>query len=75
METLQSAIAAMRPNCFFASVDLAEAYYSVPIFREHRKYFRFLHKGREVQFIGLVMGLSSSPRIFTKILKPVSFDL
>ena len=71
METLQSAIAAMRPNCFFASADLPEAYYSIPIFREHRTYFRFLYNGRKFQFTAIVMGLSSSPGIFTKILKPV----
>ena len=71
METQQSAIAAMRPYCFFASVDLDEAYYSIPIFKEHRKYFRFLQNRRKFQFTALVMGLSSSPRIFTKIIKPV----
>ena len=72
METLQSAVAAKHPNYFVASVDLKEAYYSILIFREHRKYFlNFLHNGRKFQFTALVIGLSGRPRIFTKILKPV----
>ena len=31
METLQSAIDAMRKNCWFCSCDLSEAFYSIPI--------------------------------------------
>ena len=36
-----------------------------------RKYFRFYWRGQKYQFTSLIMGLSSSPRCFTKILKPV----
>ena len=39
MESLQSAILAMRRNCYFGSVDLSEAFYSIPIRESHRKYF------------------------------------
>ena len=31
METLQSAITAMRQNCYFGSVDISDAYYTIPI--------------------------------------------
>ena len=71
METLQSAIDAMRKDCFFGSVDLAEAFYSLPIRKSDRKFFRFFHQGRKYQFTALIMGLTHSPRVFTKILKPV----
>lgn len=71
METLKAAIDAMRPNCFFGSVDLSEAFYSVPIKSQDRKYFRFIFKNQKYQFTSLVMGLATSPRVFTKILKPV----
>ena len=71
METLKSAVESMRHNCFFGSVDLADAYYSIPISEIDRRYFRFFHKDKKFQFTALVMGLTSSPRIFTKILKPV----
>jgi hypothetical protein len=42
METLQHAINAMHPGCWMGSVDLSEAYYSVPITKNDRKYFRSL---------------------------------
>ena len=35
METLQSAIDALRKNCYFGSVDLSEAFYSIPIREEN----------------------------------------
>ena len=54
-----------------ASVDLEDAYYSIPIAEEHRKLLMFQWKGKYSQFTCLPSGLSSTPRIFTKILKPV----
>ena len=73
METLKAAVDAMRPDCFFGSVDLSEAFYSVPIRYQDRKYFRFVFNDQKYQFTCLVMGLATSPRVFTKILKPI-FD-
>ena len=71
METLQSAINAMRKDCFFGSLDLSEAFYSVPIRESDRKFFRFWHKNQKYQFTALIMGLTHSPRVFTKLLRPV----
>lgn len=71
METLQSAIDSMRRNCYFGSVDLSEAFYSIPIRKADRKFFRFYFNGLKYQFTCLVMGLATAPRVFTKILKPV----
>ena len=36
MESLKHVISMMRPNCFMASVDLRDAYYSVPIHQDHQ---------------------------------------
>ena len=41
MENLKSASICMRPNCYTASIDLKDAYYSVSIDPNHRKYLRF----------------------------------
>lgn len=54
-----------------ASIDLKDAYYSVSVSESHRKYLRFIWKNQLFQFTCLPNGLSSAPRIFTKILKPV----
>ncbi len=71
METLQSVIALMRPGCYMASIDLRDAYYSVPIDIEYQKYLKFYWNGCLYQFTCLPNGLSSGPRLFTKIVKPI----
>ena len=61
----------MKQNCYMASVDLRDAYYSVPIDKEYQKFLRFSWRGKLVQFTCLPNGLSCASRLFTKILKPV----
>ena len=61
METLKSALALIKMNVC----------YSVRICPLHRKYLKFIWNGIKYQFTCLPNGLSSAPRIFTKILKPV----
>jgi hypothetical protein len=53
------------------SIDLREAYYSVSIAEEDRQYLRFIWRGVTYQYRCLPFGLTSAPRIFTKLLKPV----
>ena len=71
MDTLESAIKHMKPGCFMTCVDLQDAYYSIPMSSSFRKYLKFAWRGRLYQFRALPMGLTSSPCIFTKVLKPV----
>ena len=71
MDSLKSAISLMTPNCYMASIDLKDAYYSVPVKEEFQKFLKFQWKGHIFKFVCLPMGLTSSPRIFTKITKPV----
>ena len=40
MDTLKTAVAMVRPNCYMASIDLTDAYYSVPIKEPHQKYLK-----------------------------------
>lgn len=70
MDSLPHALQLMKPNCWMAVLDLKDAYYSVPIRTEDRKYLRFEHEGQLYEFVCLPNGLSSAPRIFTKLLKP-----
>ena len=53
-----------------ASLDLRDAYYSVPVSKEHRKYLKFRLRGCLYHYNCLPNGLSSAPRFFTKLLKP-----
>lgn len=70
MDTLATVIGLVTPNCYMASLDLKHAYYSIPIAEEQRKFLKFMWNGTLYEFRALPMGLTSSPRIFTKVMKP-----
>ena len=59
------------PNCYFASVDLKDAYYSVPIHGDYKKFLRFTWREVLYEFNCMPMGLACAPRLFTKLMKPV----
>lgn len=40
MDTFKSALKLVSQDCWFASVDLKDAYYSVPLHEDHRKFLR-----------------------------------
>lgn len=56
---------------WLAKLDLKDAYFTVPIFRDHQKYLRFAVDKIRYQFTCLPFGLSCAPWAFTKVLKPV----
>ena len=70
MESLNDAINLMTEGCFFGSIDLKDAYFSVNIREESRRFFRFRFNNILYQFIGLPQGYKDSPRIFTKVMLP-----
>ena len=71
MDTLKAAIKLMKPGCYMASIDLKDAYYTVAVHFDHQKYLKFIFEGTLYQYTCLPNGLSSAPRLFTKLLKPV----
>ncbi|XP_028394449.1 uncharacterized protein LOC114518643 [Dendronephthya gigantea] len=70
MDTLNSILKLIERNCFMASLDIKDAYYSVAVNQSDRKYLRFYWQGVLYQYTCLPNGLSSCPRTFTKVLKP-----
>ena len=52
-------------------IDLKAAYLTVPIWKNHQKYLRFLMKGSMLEFACLLFGLATTPRVFTNLMKPV----
>ena len=71
MENLKSTITLMSPKCYMATMDLKDAYYSLSLDKGKRKYLRFAWNNYLFQFTCLPNGLSSAPRILTKLMKPV----
>ena len=72
METPKSVLRSIRPGDWMVSLDLQDAYLQVPVYRDSRRYLRFVVKGRTYQFRVLCFGLTTAPQVFTRIMAPVS---
>ncbi len=70
MDSIHTITKLVTRNCFMATLDLKDAYYSIPINKEHQKFLRFKRKEKLYQFTCLPNGLSCAPQKFTKTLKP-----
>ena len=61
MQTLKTAIDNMTKDCYFCTIDLQEAFFSIPVCKRDRKYFRFFWHREKLQFTSLTMEYGSSP--------------
>ncbi|XP_041446204.1 uncharacterized protein adgrg1.L isoform X2 [Xenopus laevis] len=72
METMQSTIQALREQEEMVTLDLQNAYLHIPIRPCHQKVLRVAIRGstftEHLQFSALPFGISSTPRVFTKVL-------
>lgn len=68
MESLKSITEALQLGEYRASLDLKEAYLHVPFLPIHRLYLRFCVADQHFQYRALPFGLSTPPRVFTKVL-------
>ena len=75
MESLKQAIHMVKPNSYLASIDIKDAFYSVPIHESHKKYLKFMWVGVPYKFDAMPNGYVDAMRIFTKLLKPVFSSL
>ena len=71
MDSIQTITKLIEKDCYMAALDLKDAYYSIPVRKYDQKFLQFEWNSTRYQFTCLPNGLSSAPRIFTKILKPV----
>ena len=71
MESLKQALHMVRPNAFLASIDIKDAFYSVPIHKSHKKYLKFMWAANPHQFEAMPNGYKDAMRVFTKLMKPV----
>ena len=71
MDSLDYIISMIRPGDFFISIDISDAYYSVAMNILSTPYLTFKFLNILYQFMCLPQGLTSAPRIFTRILRVV----
>ena len=56
---------------WLVKIYLMDAYFSVPVSQEHRRFLCFQVEEKLYQFTGLPFGLASAQWVFTKTLKPI----
>ena len=71
MATVRTVAESIRQGDWAVSLDLKDAYLHVPILKKHRKFLSFAFKGQCYQFKVLPFGLSSAPRVFTKLTRVI----
>ena len=71
MDSLKSALNMTSKGCFMASIKLTDAYYSFTIENSLQNFFAFQFQGKFYKYACLPNALTSSPRIFTRIMKTV----
>ena len=71
MESLTDVFKTIRKDVWVASIDLKDAFFTVPVHISHRKHFKFEWFQNLYKFLGMPNGYSDSMRIFTKIRKSV----
>ena len=60
---------------YMFTLDLSDAYFSIPLAEDQRKFFRFIWKNQIYEFLVMPFGLTSAPFIFTKLTKPIMAHL
>ena len=71
INSLTTCLELMEPGCFMGSIDISNAFHTIPMHQEFTKYLKFKVGDTVYRYLVLPMGFRDSPRLFCKILKPV----
>ena len=71
MGNLKTVLSMVRKDCYMSSIDVSNAYCSIPVAICDQKYLMLQFAGQLYKFMCLPHGPTSAPRLFTKILEPV----
>lgn len=72
MQTNSSVLSAISQEDWMVLIDMKDAYFHIPIYRDSRKFLRFVFQDKVFQFRALCFGLSTAPQVFTRVLAPLS---
>lgn len=75
MLTHKALCRSIRPNDWFVTIDLSDAYFHIDIYPSHKKFLRFAYQGTAYEFQTLAFGLALAPRVFTKCVEAALFPL
>ena len=68
MESIQNVLNVIRKDAFMASIDLKDAFYSVPVVAHHQEYLKFF-ANEYLKFTCMSNGYGPAMRIFIKMTK------
>ena len=71
MESVKSIREWIQPNYFCIGLDLADAFLHIPFHDSSKKYLRFKWLRQLLEWQVIVFGLTCSPRVLTKVIKPI----
>ena len=71
MDNYHTIIALINRGDFFVSIDLTDAYHAIAMHPDFMRFLTFIFDNVYYQYTCLPQGLTSSPRIFTKVMKVV----
>ena len=71
MQSTETICSHLEKGLWVTSIDLTDAYYHNPVHQNFRKYMRFVVDQEVFQYKVMVMGLTTSPSLFTKVIKCV----
>ena len=71
MESILDVFKIIKKDVWMASVDLKDAFFTIPINEAYQKYFMFERLEKNYKFIAMLNGFSDAMRVFTKVSKPV----
>ena len=75
MLTLAQVLSALDPGDWMVALDLQDAYFHIPVLQSHRHYLRFKVGQEHFPFAMFPLGLTSAPRVFTKVMAVVAAHL
>ena len=75
MKNLVTLKSLLNKGDYMINLDLTDAYLTVPMHPDSRKFLRFLLGDKTYEFTAMPFGLNVAPRLFTKIMKPVVASL
>ena len=71
METLQDITPHLHQGMWASSIDLKDAYLHIPIHQLDRRFLAFNYRDTDYQFRVLPFGLSTAPRVFTRVTRAI----